>query len=1177
MDQQNVPAPASAAEPDTSSSSTASATAPGSRRALPLAAVLGVLALLAALAAAEQRFDLGAPFRPILLGDIAQRPAVGSNLNAICASPDGGQITVVGDGGLILYSGDGGRTWRRESLSASTPEPAPPSLPKRSGLDGWPLGAAWAADPGELDALKAQQGRSIKDGYAAKNAQMPPPNAPQQQQQQPQPQPQPLDEIKNQPAAPQNDPGYERGPEPGQDRPVRSGPAPAQNLYALSCGADGAAWTAGGGGVIAYRSRAGEPWALARTPGFPELYAIDFRDGVGWAAGQSGNLWRSDDAGRSWSRVQRMLTDRMTFLALKARSAQGVVAVGGSGLIFDLDNPSAEKQASVPVNDRHLRALLMTAPDTALALGDGGTLVEIPADREPRALGSQAQLPDTVFGASVLMSEPAAQSSAPATIWTVGPRGRFVQFDFGARPIRVLQDQTLAGGRDLHGIQVIDADRAWIVGASGVLLATDDGGRTWQERARSDAAQADRVGALRLPSPAWFLIALTAFLALLFLARRRRQKDQVPIDAVAQATVSDRPLSGDAPDALGLRAIARALAAFMLNESTCPPLTIAVRGAWGSGKSSLMSLLCDDLEKRTGYRPVWFNAWHHQSGEQLLASLFACIRAQAMPRIWSFAGLSLRTDLLWLRTRRSPTWTLLMLALAGVFLFSVTHEQDFLEVGAGIALSKLLSLVDASNAQATEDAARTLGPLGAALLPLLALIQTLRAFKLNPAALVTAATAGGSAQKHQPAARHRFAAEFEDFTAALRPWRLVLVIDDLDRCTPEHIAEIMETVNFLVTSGECFVVLGMETLWVEAALAVELEKLSTKMEERRLKAQRPEDEDLIHRYLRKLINIEIKVPEIGREAALRVLSGADNGDDTADAAALRQTAERLRLGSLRKRRRALIERGAAALLAAGLVGGSYLGSRYVPTPETAEAEPPAAAASAEQTLRCEVKATQAQTLSCVSTPAAGSETPAANRSAPDQAAAAATAAGPADPVLTGRREPQTAIYAAAPEPTRLSAAALAAAVMALMLAVLLRLRSGSVLIRDSREFADALRIWLPLIVRRVGTPRDLKRFPNLLRYLAARLPPDADADPRDAARLVAYVVLRKLMGVKQPAELMRATLAPNESGAKGAFVTGADDVLSACMKVHADTFGDALLDSRRLKSLALLEAEIDFR
>lgn len=1168
MDQQNVSAQAPNADPDTSSSGVAPATAQGSGRALPLATVLGTLALLAAVAAAEQRFELGAPFRPILLGDTAQRPSVGSNLNAVCASGDGGQITVVGDGGLILYSGDGGRTWRRESLPASTPEPgpesAPQSLPKRSGLDGWPLGAAWAGDPKELDALKGQQSQSIKDGYAAKNAQMPPPNAQQQQ---------PLDDVKNQQAAPQKDAGYEPEPVAGEGRPVRSGPAQAQNLYALSCGADGAAWAVGGGGVIGYRSRAGEPWALARTPGFPELYAVDFRDGVGWAAGESGNLWRSDDAGRSWSRVQRMLTDRMTFLALKGRSAQGVVAVGGSGLIFDLDNPSAAKQTSIPVNARHLRVLLMTAPDTALALGDGGTLVEIPADADPRDLSPGSLLPDTVFSASILPTGPAAQTAAPAVIWTVGPRGRFFQFDLGARPVRALQDQTLAGGRDLHGIQAIDADRAWIVGASGVLLATDDGGRTWQERARSETTPADRVGTLRLPSPAWFLLALIAFIALLLLARRRRQKDQVPIDAVAQATVSDRPLSGDAPDALGLRAIARALAAFMLNESTCPPLTIAVRGPWGSGKSSLMSLLCDDLEKRTGYRPVWFNAWHHQSGEQLLASLFACIRAQAMPRIWSFAGLSLRTDLLWLRTRRSPTWTLLMLALAGVFLFSITHEQDFLEVGAGIALSKLLSLVDASNAQATEDAARTLGPLGAALLPLLALIQTLRAFKLNPAALVTAATAGGSAQKHQPAARHRFAAEFEDFTMALRPWRLVLVIDDLDRCTPEHIAEIMETVNFLVTSGECFVVLGMETLWVEAALAVELEKLSAKMEERRVKAQRPEDEDLIHRYLRKLINIEIKVPEIGREAALRVLSGTDNSDDTADAAALRQTAERLRLGSLRKRRRAVIERSAAALVAVGLVGGSYLGSRYVPTPKTAAAEPQAAAASSERTLRCEVKATQAQTLSCVSTPATENQVPAADGAPPDQAAAATAV----EATLTGRREPQAAIYSAAAEPTRLSAAALATAVMVLMLAILLRLRSGSVLIRDSREFADALRIWLPLIVRRVGTPRDLKRFLNLLRYLAARLPPDADADPRDAARLVAYVVLRKLMDVKQPAELMRATLAPNASGAKGAFVSGADEVLYACMKVHADTFGDAPLDSQRLKSLAILEAEIDFR
>ena len=63
-----------------------------------------------------------------------------------------------------------------------------------------------------------------------------------------------------------------------------------------------------------------------------------------------------------------------------------------------------------------------------------------------------------------------------------------------------------------------------------------------------------------------------------------------------------------------------------------PPLTIAVTGEWGSGKSSLMNLLRVDL-RRYGFRPVWFNAWHHQKEENLLASLLEMVRSQADPSL----------------------------------------------------------------------------------------------------------------------------------------------------------------------------------------------------------------------------------------------------------------------------------------------------------------------------------------------------------------------------------------------------------------------------------------------------------------------------------------------------------------------------------------------------------------
>jgi predicted KAP-like P-loop ATPase len=38
--------------------------------------------------------------------------------------------------------------------------------------------------------------------------------------------------------------------------------------------------------------------------------------------------------------------------------------------------------------------------------------------------------------------------------------------------------------------------------------------------------------------------------------------------------------------------------------------------------------------------------------------------------------------------------------------------------------------------------------------------------------------------------------------------RLVIIFDDLDRCQPEKIHEIVEAITFLATPGECYIVLA---------------------------------------------------------------------------------------------------------------------------------------------------------------------------------------------------------------------------------------------------------------------------------------------------------------------------------------------------------------------------------
>ncbi|HEY0173455.1 MAG TPA: TIR domain-containing protein, partial [Pyrinomonadaceae bacterium] len=63
-------------------------------------------------------------------------------------------------------------------------------------------------------------------------------------------------------------------------------------------------------------------------------------------------------------------------------------------------------------------------------------------------------------------------------------------------------------------------------------------------------------------------------------------------ESIQRASVSDQP---SARDTLGFAPYVKAIATFLNNEKTQPPLTLSVEGEWGSGKSSFMLQLAEAL------------------------------------------------------------------------------------------------------------------------------------------------------------------------------------------------------------------------------------------------------------------------------------------------------------------------------------------------------------------------------------------------------------------------------------------------------------------------------------------------------------------------------------------------------------------------------------------------------
>ena len=74
--------------------------------------------------------------------------------------------------------------------------------------------------------------------------------------------------------------------------------------------------------------------------------------------------------------------------------------------------------------------------------------------------------------------------------------------------------------------------------------------------------------------------------------------------------LKDVPIAKSDEEALGLSNYANVLQEFIASCDT--PITVALQGDWGSGKTSLMNLIRESLDKdKQRYRTVWFNTWQY--------------------------------------------------------------------------------------------------------------------------------------------------------------------------------------------------------------------------------------------------------------------------------------------------------------------------------------------------------------------------------------------------------------------------------------------------------------------------------------------------------------------------------------------------------------------------------------
>ena len=402
------------------------------------------------------------------------------------------------------------------------------------------------------------------------------------------------------------------------------------------------------------------------------------------------------------------------------------------------------------------------------------------------------------------------------------------------------------------------------VGADGTIVVAASEGRIY----RSVPPYTRWVfGILRPGYWSWIALALASvnlvLLVRILLTRRSEDRDQEDIPGIE----SDKPIAHPDEATTALNTLAVRIAQFVRHPDASAPMTIALTGRWGTGKSSLMRLVKRELNAHD-HPCVWFNAWHHQNETHLFASLMESIRSSPAAGQSRLGVIDFYLRLLSQRPLKTILFcgSMIVLIFATIALFSAlenttsSDRSDFLTRMIGVLF---------------------FGSSGTLLWLPTTRWNPLKAFGVSPASLIR--SSGTWIQfprfRDKLSFRHNFRSAFVQVCKAFPRRRLIIIIDDLDRCHPAQVVEVLEAINFLASDdAECFVLLGIDEDQVRHAVGIRHreiaeESLTSDRGDSSTRADRPISDDVTSEidrykarrdyathYLEKLINLKISVP-----------------------------------------------------------------------------------------------------------------------------------------------------------------------------------------------------------------------------------------------------------------------------------------------------------------------------
>jgi photosystem II stability/assembly factor-like uncharacterized protein len=247
-------------------------------------------------------------------------------------------------------------------------------------------------------------------------------------------------------------------------------------------------WAAGGmfhpythtsRGVLLRTRDGGRSWAQDKGLMLPSLKRVKFLTGtLGWAYGESSALFPSgvfvtDDAGRTWSPLEGV--DAPGWLAADFVDSYSGAIAGRRGSMAAIRRRGLQPARTPSLGLRGLNRMKLAGETEGWLVGDGGLVLAT------RDLGFSWQLPpgDPSSAAGSDFDWRALEVRG-SRIWVAGSPGTKVLYsDDGGQNWQAFDTgQKLP----LDALAFVDNLHGWAVGAFGTILATTDGGKTWQRQ-----------------------------------------------------------------------------------------------------------------------------------------------------------------------------------------------------------------------------------------------------------------------------------------------------------------------------------------------------------------------------------------------------------------------------------------------------------------------------------------------------------------------------------------------------------------------------------------------------------------------------------------------------------------------------------------------------------------------